>query len=282
MSGLLSNGSHALERAREDFKLYMTKLLESNKALESFHRQSQKMSAAKSPAWSTPPRPSSASPHLLRGRAHIEAKGREDYNACSPGYFRDEQNWPRAGKVADLPDMPPPNFSWEDLETPPPMKHRRGRGRSMDASMERGNRHGRGPNSSLIGETLAPASDVRWPGHEHEELYRDRWKQVWSKRLTHGPIHSDYQTNFRWPVPLDPTNGADATAPGHGHTPVSSAPAPAPVQAEAQAQAQGLDFGPEIPPDVQAFQGAGSSVAGKGETNSWLSEGDERGVMDSD
>ncbi|CAM9877413.1 unnamed protein product, partial [Scytosiphon promiscuus] len=155
-------GSYPLsvEQARADFKIYMSKLLEHSAVLDTFRPHTRQSDAAEAgagaPAWGPPVGPSAGGGSVGSGRGSPPAGAASDLPeiSFSPGYFREEHAWPRAGATTPPRSRPPPNFSWA-AEPPTPVEvHRRG-----------GGAEGGG----------------------------NGWKAAWSKRFARGPIHSEYQ-----------------------------------------------------------------------------------------
>eukprot|EP00903_Cladosiphon_okamuranus_P021790 g20036.t1 len=197
----------SIEQARQDFKIYMSKLLEHSAALQDALRPDARYTdvgdaGSGGPAWGPSPKEPSevgASVEDTRGSPAAGATLHAPSTSLSPSYFREEHAWPRAGAVTPPRPRPPLNFSWV-AEPPTP----------------RGGVHGGGGGAtgrSLFldsAPSLAPPPEGgRRPSDQHGTArgrlegenggFGDEWKAQWSKRLVRGPVHSEYQARFPWP-----------------------------------------------------------------------------------
>ncbi|CBN76237.1 expressed unknown protein [Ectocarpus siliculosus] len=208
--------------ARKDFKIYMDKLLEHSTALDTFRPDKRHSDAGDTgsgvPAWGPSLGMSEEGGSVGEARGSPPAGAAVDVTMppFSPSRFREEKHaWPRAGAVTPPRPRPPPNFSWM-AEPGSPASRRRGGGGAGGVS-------GGGARKSLSSADLAssPAPAAGGPrikggrlsadlgmddggrswGAEEEEGEEDAdaWKAQWSRRLSRGPIHSEYQDRFPWP-----------------------------------------------------------------------------------
>ncbi|CAM9635603.1 unnamed protein product [Ectocarpus fasciculatus] len=220
---------HAIEQARKDFKIYMNKLLEHSTALDTFrpHKRHSDVGDTGSgvPAWGPSLGISEEGGSMGEARGSPPAGAAADVTMppFSPSRLREEKHaWPRAGAVTPPRPRPPPNFSW--MAEP---GSQRSRPRGGGGGGVSGGGGGGGTRKSLSSADFAPSpapalaaaggprmeggrwsADLgmdsggqAWGEKEEEEDGEDAdaWKAQWSRRLSRGPIHSEYQDRFPWP-----------------------------------------------------------------------------------
>ncbi|CAN0012537.1 unnamed protein product [Ectocarpus sp. 8 AP-2014] len=209
---------HAIEQARKDFKIYMNKLLEHSTALETFrpdkHHSDVGDTGSGVPAWGPSLGMSEEGGSVGEARGSPPAGAAVDVTMppFSPSRYREEKHaWPRAGAVTPPRPRPPPNFSWMAEPGSPASRCRRGGGgvsgggarkslSSADFASSPAPAAG-GPRieGGRLSEDLGMDDGGRSWGAEEEEGDADAWKAQWSRRLSRGPIHSEYQDRFPWP-----------------------------------------------------------------------------------
>eukprot|EP00752_Nemacystus_decipiens_P009877 g8812.t1 len=212
----------SIEQARQDFKIYMSRLLADGAALDAFRPDARcgdvGDAGSGGPAWGPPLRRLSEGGGSVGGTKGSPAASVAHHTpstSLSPSYFREEHAWPRAGAVTPPRPRPPLNFSW--VAEPP--------------TLEVGVREGSGvatgrPLFSDSAPSLAtPSEGGRRPSDENAMATGglggaegvDEWKAQWSRRLLRGPMHSEYQARFPWP-PRSALKAASAV-----HAPSASA-----------------------------------------------------------
>ncbi|CAM9473884.1 unnamed protein product, partial [Ascophyllum nodosum] len=96
---------HAIKQAREDFKIYMSKLLEHSAALGAFRQGEGRQQLERRPGHNSPARGSRVGPPETAGsegtRASSPAGTRSNLPSppVSPRTFGEQWSWPRAGAV---------------------------------------------------------------------------------------------------------------------------------------------------------------------------------------
>ncbi|CAM9423642.1 unnamed protein product, partial [Choristocarpus tenellus] len=220
---------HTIHRGREDFRIYMSKMLERSSALDTFrpggHTRALSMGAisARTQPINTTPTPT----HLTDGR-HSKYVTSDEGKFNSPGFYRDCRHWPRAGKAVGEESCIPLNLSGESrglLSSLSPHDGKQfndnplgtvltdslmlGRG-ARTPERRRGSvgKSGQYLSSHMVLDDQSEAREEekreeKWDKEEgqdgNESFNGDGWKAAWSRRLHRGPLQSDYQSSYRWP-----------------------------------------------------------------------------------